>query len=178
MRLLVSSLLFGLLALLAMPSYAQNPSLESYGYPKLSSSPATPPYTSSQCIPLIPNATAGSMQCIPGNYIQSPSGGLSRNMTTGATDTLLSTDCNKTVYYDNAAYNVTVPSSIVPPSGNTCEIDIITLTANKVTLSGSGLTIVSADGYTGTQAVAGSGIALLLSTVNGSSSAVIFGHGS
>jgi hypothetical protein len=104
--------------------------------------------------------------------------GSSRVMTTGTTDTLLATDCGKQVIYDLGAYNVTVPSGIVPTSGTTCRIDIITATANKVTLTGSGVTVQSADGYTGTQAHAWSGISLTLTTVASTPEAIIFGHGS
>jgi hypothetical protein len=104
--------------------------------------------------------------------------GASRVVTTGTTDTLVAADCGKEVLYNNAAYTVTVPSSIVPASGSVCTVRLRTATANKVTVSGSGVTVTSADSYTGTQAVAGSGISLDLTTVGGTATAYLDGHGS
>ncbi len=107
--------------------------------------------------------------------------GTSRVVTAGSTDTLLGTDCGKQVYYNNAAYTVTIPASIVPASGTVCRIDIITATANKVSVNGtavSAATLISADSYTGTQAIAGSGISLSLTTIGAATDAFLFGHGS
>ena len=104
--------------------------------------------------------------------------GQSRVVTTGTTDTLLSSDCGKEVLYNLAAFTVTVPSAIVPASGSICTIRIRTATANKVTISGSGVTVTSADSYTGTQAIAGSGISLDLTTVGATATAYLDGHGS
>ncbi|HEV2334978.1 MAG TPA: hypothetical protein VGS13_05740, partial [Stellaceae bacterium] len=107
--------------------------------------------------------------------------GASRVVTAGSTDTLLATDCGKQVYYNNAAYTVTIPASIVPASGTVCRIDVITATANKVSVNGtavSAATLISADSYTGTQAIAGSGISLSLTTIGAATDAFLFGHGS
>ena len=104
--------------------------------------------------------------------------GKSRVVTTGTTDTLLSSDCGEEVIYNLAAFTVTVPSAIVPASGSVCTIRIRTATANKVTISGSGVTVTSADSYTGTQAIAGSGISLDLTTVGATATAYLDGHGS
>jgi hypothetical protein len=111
----------------------------------------------------------------------SPVLGATRVVTAGSTDTLLITDCGQTVYYNNAAYTVTIPAAIVPASGTKCVIEIVTATANKITVTGSAVTkatLISADGYTGTQAVAGSGIALELTTISSAADAFLFGHGS
>jgi hypothetical protein len=106
--------------------------------------------------------------------------GSERTVTAGSTDTLLSTDCGKTVLYNNAAYTVTIPAAIVPTAGTSCQIDIITDTANKVTVTGtavSAATLVSADGYTGTRNLAGSGISLKLIN-DGAAKAYLLGFGS
>jgi len=100
----------------------------------------------------------------------------------GSTDTLLSTDCGGSVFYNNAgATTVTIPAAIVPANNVTCNIDIIANTANKVSVNGtavSAATLVSADSYTGTRNLAGSGITLKLSTVNSVATAYLFGTGS
>jgi hypothetical protein len=106
--------------------------------------------------------------------------GAERTVTAGSTDTLLSTDCGKTVLYNNAAYTVTIPAAIVPPAGTSCQIDIVTDTANKVTVTGtavSAATLVSADSYTGTRNLAGAGISLKLIN-DGAAKAYLFGFGS
>jgi hypothetical protein len=67
---------------------------------------------------------------------------------------------------------------MVPAVGSKCAINVVTQSANKVTLSGSGVTLISADAYTGTQAIAGSGISLELTTVGTTKTGYLFGHGS
>jgi lipopolysaccharide export system protein LptA len=120
-------------------------------------------------------------QTITGAKIFRQVSGSTRVVSSGAADTLLATDCGKQVYYNNAAYTVTIPAAIVPASGTVCRIDVITATANKVSVNGSAVsaaTLISADSYTGTQALAGSGISLSLTTIGVATDAFLFGHGS
>lgn len=107
--------------------------------------------------------------------------GSTRVVSAGTTDTLVATDCGGEVIYNLAAFTVTIPAAIVPASGTVCRIAIRTNTANKVSVNGSAVTaatLVSADSYTGTQAIAGSAISLDLTTVAATTKAFLDGHGS
>ena len=107
--------------------------------------------------------------------------GTSRTVS-GITDTLLSTDCGKEIIYTSAsAVTVTIPQSIVPAAGTTCDIDILQFGAGKVSVNGSAVTpatLVSAHSYTATQGTAGAIIGLNLTTVSATAYAFLTGDGS
>lgn len=117
---------------------------------------------------------------LPGTIIPSIKG-TSRTVS-GTTDTLLATDCGTEVIYTSAsAVTVTIPQSIVPAAGTTCDIDILQFGAGKVSVNGSAVTpatLVSAHSYTATQGTAGAVIGLNLTTVSATAYAFLTGDGS
>lgn len=97
---------------------------------------------------------------------------------TAATDTMQASDCGETLIVTYAgAVTETVPSSIVPATGS-CNVMVYTSTANKVTFSGSGVTVESPNSYTGTSGKAYDPSFLQLVTIGGAPTAVLGGSGS
>jgi len=99
-----------------------------------------------------------------------------------STYTIQAADCGKTLPGSYAGTAVwTIPASIVPAAGTTCIIAILTTTANKIAVNGTAVTaatLVSADSYTGTAALAGAQIELTLTTVSSTATAYLAGRGS
>jgi len=105
----------------------------------------------------------------------------SARSTASATDTLAATDCGTTVIYTGSSPVVTIPASIVPAVGLSCQIDILQSGSTKVSVNGSAVTpatLISASGYTGTNGTAGSKISLQLTTVGVTAEAILTGLGS
>jgi hypothetical protein len=144
------------------------------------------------------NGCNGAQQIDPGGWVNLTSDGtnleclgfpglvgtvsaLTRTVS-GATDTLLASDCGHEVLYTNAgATTVTIPAAIVPNAGRVCGIRIRTTTANKVSVNGTAVTaatLVSPDSYTGTRALAGAFINLSLENVSSVATAYLDGFGS
>jgi hypothetical protein len=113
----------------------------------------------------------------PGTIVPNVLG--SSRQPSGTTDTLLAADCgSQVIYTSNSAVAVTVPSSIVPAGTTTCNIAIIQGGTAKVTLTGSGVTIISGHSYTGTSGTKGSAIGLDLATVSAAATGYLTGDGS
>ena len=98
------------------------------------------------------------------------------------TETLSSSDCNKTIYYtSNSAVTVTIPASMVPADGHECYINIAQFGTAKVSVNGSAVTAATLRSdlsFTGTSGLQYSVIGLTLSTVATVATAVLTGAGS
>jgi hypothetical protein len=101
---------------------------------------------------------------------------------TGTTYTFAATDCGTKVIFTSASVvTATIPASITPAAGVTCNIGVLQYGSAKVFVNGSAVTpatLLSASGYTGTSSFAGSEIILELTTINSISTAVLLGNGS
>jgi hypothetical protein len=104
----------------------------------------------------------------------------SSDVQSGTTYTLASTDCGETVVFtSSSAVTVTIPSSIVPASGTTCDIAILQSGTGQVSVNGSAVspaTLVSAHSYTKTYGQ-NAMIGLTLTTISSTATAVLTGDG-
>lgn len=92
--------------------------------------------------------------------------------------TLAASDCGTTVIMNSStAVTVTVPSSIIPAAGTTCNIAIQQYNVGQVAIVGSGISITSAHSYGHTFNAPGAMVGLTLTTVGATASAVLTGDG-
>lgn len=100
---------------------------------------------------------------------------------TGSTYTFQAADCGKTVVFNpSGGVTATIPASIVPAT-TVCNIGVLVMSAQLVTLNGSAVTpatLLNENGYTKTSGHAGSFNGLSLLTVSGTTYAVLLGSGS
>lgn len=131
-------------------------------------------------------ATCGSTNVAFVDCVQTFTAAQTFNETLGAmrrwanlTDTLSAADCGKSIEYTGGAATVTVPASMAPVTPYICYINIITTTANKVSVNGSAVTpvvtLISAETFTGTNNIAGSVIGL---SIDSTATAYLTGDGS
>ena len=95
----------------------------------------------------------------------------------GTTYSFAAADCGtQVIFTSNVAVTATIPASIAPASGTTCNIGVLQFGTSKVSVNGSAVTpatLVSANGFTGTAGVKGSVIVLEVSTISSAATAVL-----
>lgn len=100
----------------------------------------------------------------------------------GGSYTFSASDCGTEVIFTfSGGSTATIPASIAPASGTTCNIAVLQDGAGKVLVNGSAVTpatLVSALGYTGTGGNVGAVILLNITTIGSTPTAILTGNGS
>jgi hypothetical protein len=125
---------------------AQGLTEESYWYPKLSS-PVTPPYSSSQCIPVFSSTVAGSGGCIPGSDLALGATNILSISTSTFTPALLSGQFQQmTLVHASCPCTIANPSDVASAVGASGMLDIIQSSTGSDTIGTWGSDYIAVGG--------------------------------